>query len=46
MFGYKFTVIDNEGDDFGLFKNRGQAQVMADALSAKFPAFIFTIREI
>ena len=36
MFEYQYTVKSSDGLEWGLFKTKGLAQILCDALEAKF----------
>jgi hypothetical protein len=47
MFDYKYAVISsNDNLEWGIFKTKGQATIMKDALIEKFSNITFEVKEI
>ena len=46
MFDYRYTVKSSDGYEWGLFKSKGVASLLCDALIKKFDSKDFWIEEI
>jgi hypothetical protein len=46
MFDYKYTVKSTDGYEWGLFKTKGQAELMRNALIQNFEDTLFYVEEV